>query len=104
MRLCCASEQEPDELFETISQALLNAVDRDCLAGWGAVVHIMYVHVLCVRVACVRVVCVNNQNVKRKACFGRESHRKHVACSCWLLCLCSEKDKITTKELKARMD
>ena len=33
--------QEPEDLFETISQALLAAVDRDCLAGWGAVVHIM---------------------------------------------------------------
>jgi len=31
----------PDELFETISQALLAAVDRDCLAGWGAEVHII---------------------------------------------------------------
>jgi len=28
--------QEPDDLFETISQCLLAAVDRDCLAGWGA--------------------------------------------------------------------
>jgi len=27
---------EPDDLFETISQSLLAAVDRDCLAGWGA--------------------------------------------------------------------
>ncbi|KAF9985027.1 proteasome core particle subunit beta 3 [Modicella reniformis] len=27
---------EPEELFETISQALMNAVDRDCLSGWGA--------------------------------------------------------------------
>jgi len=33
--------QEPDELFETISQALMNAVDRDAVSGWGAVVHIM---------------------------------------------------------------
>lgn len=32
---------EPDELFETISQCLLAAVDRDCLAGWGATVHII---------------------------------------------------------------
>eukprot|EP00468_Gymnochlora_sp_CCMP2014_P010783 CAMPEP_0167749354 /NCGR_PEP_ID=MMETSP0110_2-20121227/5358_1 /TAXON_ID=629695 /ORGANISM="Gymnochlora sp., Strain CCMP2014" /LENGTH=191 /DNA_ID=CAMNT_0007634493 /DNA_START=77 /DNA_END=652 /DNA_ORIENTATION=- len=31
----------PDELFETISQALLAAVDRDCLAGWGAIVHVI---------------------------------------------------------------
>jgi len=33
--------QEPEDLFETISQALLAAVDRDCLAGWGAIVHII---------------------------------------------------------------
>ncbi|XP_065665845.1 proteasome subunit beta type-3 isoform X2 [Hydra vulgaris] len=49
-------ELEPEALFEVISQALLNAQDRDCLSGWGAVVHII------------------------------------------------EKDKITTKTLKARMD
>lgn len=34
---------EPEDLFETISQALLNAQDRDALSGWGAVVHVMYV-------------------------------------------------------------
>lgn len=33
--------QGPDELFETISQALLNAVDRDALSGWGANVYII---------------------------------------------------------------
>lgn len=33
--------QEPDELFETVSQALLNAVDRDALSGWGAHVYIV---------------------------------------------------------------
>lgn len=33
--------QGPDELFETISQALLNAVDRDALSGWGAHVYII---------------------------------------------------------------
>ncbi|VDH89586.1 20S proteasome subunit beta 3 [Mytilus galloprovincialis] len=47
---------EPDDLFETISQALLNSVDRDAVSGWGAVVHII------------------------------------------------EKDKVTTKELRGRMD
>ncbi|KAJ1964235.1 proteasome core particle subunit beta 3 [Dipsacomyces acuminosporus] len=31
----------PDELFETVSQALLNAVDRDAMSGWGAVVHVI---------------------------------------------------------------
>ena len=33
--------QEADDLFETISQALLSAVDRDALAGWGAHVYII---------------------------------------------------------------
>ncbi|KAM8945619.1 proteasome subunit beta type-3 [Pelodytes ibericus] len=47
---------EPEDLFETISQAMLNAVDRDAVSGMGVVVHII------------------------------------------------EKDKITTRTLKARMD
>ncbi|KAI8854424.1 proteasome beta 3 subunit-like protein [Chytridium lagenaria] len=34
-------ELEPEELFETISQALLNAVDRDAISGWGAIVHVI---------------------------------------------------------------
>ncbi|KAI8434051.1 hypothetical protein MSG28_012201 [Choristoneura fumiferana] len=32
---------KPDELFETISQALVNAADRDAISGWGAVVYII---------------------------------------------------------------
>jgi hypothetical protein len=32
---------EPDDLFEIISQALTNALDRDPISGWGAVVHVM---------------------------------------------------------------
>jgi len=31
----------PEELFETISQTLMNAVDRDAFSGWGAVVHVI---------------------------------------------------------------
>ncbi len=31
----------PEELFETTSQALLSGQDRDCLAGWGAVIYIV---------------------------------------------------------------
>jgi 20S proteasome subunit beta 3 len=34
-------KQGPDELFECISQALLSAVDRDALSGWGAHVYII---------------------------------------------------------------
>ncbi|CAN6472551.1 unnamed protein product [Victoria cruziana] len=34
-------DMEPDELFETISQALLASVDRDCLSGWGAHVFVV---------------------------------------------------------------
>ncbi|KAK3108763.1 hypothetical protein FSP39_015147 [Pinctada imbricata] len=47
---------EPDDLFETISQALMNAVDRDAVSGWGGIVYVI------------------------------------------------EKDKVTIRELKARMD
>lgn len=32
---------EPEDLFETVSQALLNAVDRDALSGWGAHVYVI---------------------------------------------------------------
>ena len=31
----------PDELFEAISQALVNACDRDGISGWGAAVYII---------------------------------------------------------------
>lgn len=31
----------PDELFETISQCLLSGVDRDALAGFGSIVHVI---------------------------------------------------------------
>ncbi|XP_012275571.1 proteasome subunit beta type-3 [Orussus abietinus] len=32
---------EPVDLFETISQALVNAFDRDAISGWGAIVHVI---------------------------------------------------------------
>lgn len=34
-------DMEPEDLFETISQALLNSVDRDALSGWGAHVYVI---------------------------------------------------------------
>jgi 20S proteasome subunit beta 3 len=34
-------DMSPEDLFETAAQALLAAVDRDALAGWGGVVHII---------------------------------------------------------------
>jgi 20S proteasome subunit beta 3 len=34
-------DMNPDQLFETISQALLNAVDRDAVSGWGGIVHVI---------------------------------------------------------------
>lgn len=41
----CESFWQPDmdeeTLFETISQCMLSALDRDCLSGWGAVVKVM---------------------------------------------------------------
>ncbi len=32
---------EPEQLFETVSQCLVSAVDRDILSGWGAYVYVM---------------------------------------------------------------
>ena len=32
---------EPDDLFEVLSQCLMSGIDRDCLSGWGGVVHIL---------------------------------------------------------------
>lgn len=37
----CAVLQDPEHLFETISQAMLNAVDRDAVSGMGVIVHVM---------------------------------------------------------------
>lgn len=42
---CCEAmyrpNLEPEDLFETISQCMLAAANRDCLAGWGSVVYIL---------------------------------------------------------------
>ncbi|KAF8641007.1 hypothetical protein AX17_000652 [Amanita inopinata Kibby_2008] len=32
---------EAEDLFETISQTLMNAVDRDAFSGWGCIVHVI---------------------------------------------------------------
>lgn len=32
---------DPDQLFETLAQALLASTDRDALSGWGGIVHII---------------------------------------------------------------
>lgn len=34
-------DMSPERLFETTSQVLLSAFDRDAASGWGAVVHII---------------------------------------------------------------
>ncbi|CRH03064.1 proteasome subunit beta type-3, putative [Plasmodium relictum] len=34
-------DQDESGLFETISQCLLSALDRDCLSGWGAEVYVL---------------------------------------------------------------
>ncbi|KAH9610679.1 hypothetical protein KSS87_006441 [Heliosperma pusillum] len=34
-------DMEPEDLFETVSQALQASVDRDCLSGWGAHVYLV---------------------------------------------------------------
>eukprot|EP01114_Cavostelium_apophysatum_P004126 TRINITY_DN14290_c0_g1_i1.p1 TRINITY_DN14290_c0_g1~~TRINITY_DN14290_c0_g1_i1.p1 ORF type:complete len:233 (+),score=34.66 TRINITY_DN14290_c0_g1_i1:81-701(+) len=35
------NDMAPEDLFETISQCLLAAVDRDAVSGWGGVCHII---------------------------------------------------------------
>jgi hypothetical protein len=40
-RLETSLSKSPDELFETISQALMAAMDRDALSGNGVIVHLM---------------------------------------------------------------
>jgi 20S proteasome subunit beta 3 len=39
----------PEELFETISNCLLSAIDRDSLSGWGAYVYLLTPEGLTVR-------------------------------------------------------
>jgi 20S proteasome subunit beta 3 len=34
-------DMDPDQLFETLAQALMASVDRDALSGWGGIVHII---------------------------------------------------------------
>lgn len=36
--------QEPEELFETVTQCLMSGADRDALSGWGAIVYVMCEH------------------------------------------------------------
>ena len=40
----CGCTQEPEELFETVTQCLMSGADRDALSGWGAIVYVMCAH------------------------------------------------------------
>ena len=42
-------DMNPEELYETISNCLLSALDRDSLSGWGAYVYILTPEGLTVR-------------------------------------------------------
>ena len=35
------ADMDPDQLFETLSQCLMSACDRDALSGWGGMVYII---------------------------------------------------------------
>jgi len=67
---------EPEDLFETISQTIMNAVDRDAYSGWGVLVHVM----------CVLHFRVEPQPILTSSCLYRT------------------KDKVITRTLKSRMD
>lgn len=66
----------PEDLFETISQTLLNAVDRDAYSGWGAVVWLIE------KVRCFWAICERGEAEE----------------------VCGTQDKVTKRWLKARMD
>jgi 20S proteasome subunit beta 3 len=34
-------DMSPEQVFETMSQAFLNAVDRDAISGWGVVTYVV---------------------------------------------------------------
>lgn len=67
----------PEDLFETISQTLMNAVDRDAFSGWGCIVHVMFV-------------------------FSYVSF--FFTNSFFSTYFCRTKDQIVTRTLKGRMD
>lgn len=73
------ADLEAEDLFETISQTMLNAVDRDAYSGWGVVVWVIEK----VRISC---------SVNWRCC----TDVYHA--------LCSAQDKVTKRWLKARMD
>ncbi len=39
--MAVSTVQEPEELFETVTQCLMSGADRDALSGWGAIVYVM---------------------------------------------------------------
>lgn len=81
---------EADDLFETISQTLLNAVDRDAYSGWGAVVWIIE------KVSLPGWACRPPSH-----CSGRSAETSSQTCR---LILSRSQDKVTKRWLKARMD
>ena len=87
--------QEPEDLFETISQALVNAFDRDALSGWGAVVHVMYARARARRPAAAAAAAARcNANVRRWPLSWRRGGRAGR----------STPTAVITRTLKTRMD
>merc|ERR1712173_13123 len=63
-------KMKPDQLFECISQAVMNAMDRDAISGSGAVVHIIEKDKVTTRTLKTRNEQYKHQNVKQtyKSC------------------------------------
>jgi 20S proteasome subunit beta 3 len=80
-------DMEPEDLFETISQCLLAAADRDCLAGWGAVVHLM------------------SAAATTTACSAAAAPRAHtLPLSVSISAVPSTAERVISRELKSRQD
>lgn len=103
---------EPDlpaeDLFETVSQTLLNAVDRDAYSGWGAVVWLIEKVGFDFRRVVPRSLEEGPRGAHSGATLrqarrlwpGRKNRKVRVLTSSWLIL----QDKVTKRWLKARMD
>lgn len=71
-----------------VSQCLLAAVNRDCLSGWGGIVHVMCAP-LFTRGSSLDLTCTSlpRKRADLSLCYG-----------------CSSKDQTITRTLKGRMD
>ncbi|KAG8139826.1 putative Proteasome subunit beta type protein [Naja naja] len=60
-------DMEPDHLFETIGQSMLNAVDRDAVSGMGVIVHVIMSYYMALSRIAVDIQCEIRSKVSKSA-------------------------------------